>query len=352
MGEGGQNRERVRTITFYAALILLAYLLYVVTRPFLVPLATASVFVIFFYPWHARLERRYGSTPAAALSTLLVTTVLIVPAVLVLTAFVREATAGVASVREALAAGQFAWLDRAWAWLQRAAPLAGGVEPADLVNDLTGRVATVLASGAGGVLRDVGVFLFDLVVMIFATFFVFRDARAILGLVRRVLPFEDAYREQVIAQARDLIRASVASSLVVAMAQGTAGGVLFWLFGISAPVFWGVIMAFFSLLPIGAWIVWLPAAVWMIATGAVGKGLVFLALGAFGVSLIDNVLRPALLAGRAQMNGLVILVSLLGGIAAFGFIGLVIGPVILATATSLLAAYTEPPTESAGRAHH
>jgi len=93
---------------------------------------------------------------------------------------------------------------------------------------------------------------------------------------------------------------------------------------------------------VGAWIVWLPAALWLILTGQTARGIVTLAIGVGVVSLIDNVLRPALLAGRAQMNGLLVLVSLLGGLAAFGLIGIVIGPVVVATMTSLLAAYTGP----------
>ena len=108
--------------------------------------------------------------------------------------------------------------------------------------------------------------------MIFAMFFLFRDARSIMRLVRRVLPFEEEQREQVISQAHDLIRASVVSAIVVASAQGAAGGLLFWAVGIGAPVFWGVTMAFLSLLPIGAWAIWLPAGIWLLVNGSTAKG--------------------------------------------------------------------------------
>jgi predicted PurR-regulated permease PerM len=151
----------------------------------------------------------------------------------------------------------------------------------------------------------------------------------------------------VLSQARDLVRASVVSATLVASAQGAAGGLLFWAVGLSAPVVWGVVMAFFSLLPVtGAWIVWLPAGVWLMVTGSIGKGLLLVGIGALVVSSIDNVLRPALLAGRSQMNGLLILISLIGGIGAFGLIGIVIGPVVVATMTSLLTAYTGPAAPS------
>jgi predicted PurR-regulated permease PerM len=220
-------------------------------------------------------------------------------------------------------------------------PLLSAVQLSDVLADAGRALATLAASTAGDVLRNLGVFLFDLVVVVFAMFFLFRDGPAVMALVRRVLPFEEANRELVISQAHDLVRASVVSTIAVAAAQGTAGGVLFWALGMTAPVFWGVVMAFFSLLPVvGAWVVWLPAGLWMLGTGQTASGIVLLAAGGGIVSLIDNVLRPALLAGRAQMNGLLVLISLLGGMTAFGLIGIVIGPVVVATTTSLLSAYT------------
>jgi predicted PurR-regulated permease PerM len=341
-GVTSQNRDRVRTVSFYAAIALVTYLLYLIIRPFILPLCAATVLAVFFYPWHLRLERRWRPGPAALVSTLVVTAVLIVPLTLVLIAFVREAAAATGNLQAAIAAGEFERVGRWWAWLQQRAPIVGGVSLAEIASDLGRRLGAFAADSAGALLRNVGTVLFDLVIVIFATFFLFRDARAIMALVRRVLPFEEEQRELVIAQAHDLIRASVVSSILVASAQGAAGGLLFWAVGIAAPVFWGVVMAFFSLLPIGAWAVWLPAGVWLLVNGSTAQGLILLGVGAGVVSVIDNVLRPALLSGRAQMNGLLVFISLLGGIAAFGLIGVVVGPVIVATMASLLSAYTAP----------
>ena len=138
----------------------------------------------------------------------------------------------------------------------------------------------------------------NVIIMLFALFFFFRDGDAIMGRLRRVLPFDPSFREGRIRETAELIRASISSGLIVALVQGAVGGITFALLGLGAPVFWGVIMAFFSLLPLGAWIVWMPVAVWLLLTGEMGRGIALLAIGAGGISLIDNFLRPILLAGR------------------------------------------------------
>jgi predicted PurR-regulated permease PerM len=103
---------------------------------------------------------------------------------------------------------------------------------------------------------------------------------------------------------------------------------------------------------VGAWIVWLPAAGWLIANGELGKGLLLVALGAGVVGMADNVLRPLLISGRARLSGLVVFVSVLGGIAVFGMLGVVLGPIVVATAAGLLETYTrqlEQPVAPVGR---
>ena len=177
--------------------------------------------------------------------------------------------------------------------------------------------------------------------MLFAVFFFFRDGDAIMAALRRALPFEAGavrtddcrgWRADSCQRYRRLHRRGL---------QGALGGITFALLGIGAPVFWGVIMAFFALLPIGAGIVWLPVAIWLLLSGNVARGVTLIVVGAGVIGLVDNFLRPAMLSGRTQLNGLLVFVSLLGGIGAFGFVGLVLGPVIMATAIGMLDAYTK-----------
>jgi len=108
-------------------------------------------------------------------------------------------------------------------------------------------------------------------------------------------------------------------------------------------VFWGVVIAFCSLLPVvGAATIWAPAGIWLLLSGETGRGLIMLLIGALGISMVDNVLRPLLLSGRTSVSGLVIFFGLLGGVGAFGFIGLVIGPIVLVITARILESLHHP----------
>ena len=182
----------------------------------------------------------------------------------------------------------------------------------------------------------------SLFVTLFALFFLLRDGRAMGRQIRNLLPLPERERDTLVVETRDLVIASVGVGLLVAAAQGVMGGVAFWLLGIRAPVVWGVVMAICSLIPVvGAALVWVPTALWLLLSGAIGRGVILIVVGVLGISMADNILRPLLLSGRSSASGLVIFLGLLGGVSAFGFIGLVVGPIILVTAGSLLKVFTQ-----------
>ncbi len=327
-------------LLFYGCIILLGYLLYQIFAPFLTPLAWAAIFAAFFYSRHKRLEARFGKTGGASMSTSAVALIIVVPFVLIVMLFIQEATQTLGSID--MAAGGSRELDRVqrwWGWLQRQR-FGRGIPNLDVVLKMgASRIAGLVTEGAGFLARSVVMMIVNVIIMLFALFFFFRDGDAIMGRLRRVLPFDPSFREGRIRETAELIKASISSGIIVALVQGAVGGIAFGVLGLGAPVFWGVIMAFFSLFPLGAWIVWLPVSIWLLVSGEIGRGVALLAIGAGGISLIDNFLRPILLAGRTEMNGLLVFVSLLGGMATFGLIGLVLGPVIMATAISFVEAY-------------
>jgi predicted PurR-regulated permease PerM len=333
-------QKRLGNALFYGIAVLLVYLVYLIFEPFLVPLAWAAVLVVFAYPVYKPLARRWGPTGAAAATTAGVTLVLIVPMLLVMGAFVRQGVDAARSIQLGVANGHYAWINDLWIRIQERFPDANPTDLATLLHKYAEQAAGYLAGRLGTVLRHMAVFLFHLSVTALAMFYLFRDGDSVVLRLREVLPFDEAYRERMLREGRDLIFASVTSSLAAAAAHGVLGGLAFTLTGISSPVFWGVMMGFLSLVPVvGSAIIWVPAAISLMVGGHVGRGILLAVACGLMVGVVDNVIRPWLISGRAEMGGLVIFISVLGGITVFGMLGVVLGPIIVATAASLLDLY-------------
>ena len=236
-----------------------------------------------------------------------------------------------------------AQIQELWDGLRSRSPFELPADPTSMLREGAQRTLAFLAPRAGAVVADVLSTLGALVIMLFALFFLLRDGHTLGRQVRELLPLPERQRDQMIADTRDLVIASVGAGLAVAAAQGLIGGIAFAILGINAPVIWGVVMAMTSLIPVvGAALVWLPTALWLLLSGEVTRGVILLIVGGVGISLVDNFLRPLLLSGRTSASGLVVFLGLLGGVAAFGFVGLVLGPIVLVTAGSLLRAFTRP----------
>jgi predicted PurR-regulated permease PerM len=338
-----QNADtRFSNVLFYGVVLCLAYLVFRVFQPFFVPLGWAGVFGVIFYSLNKRFERKWGTTRSALLITLGVTLILIVPVLLLTAMFVREGITAAMDIQAAMAGGGYGWFGNARGWIaSHLAALGITVDLPGLVRQGASQAGEYLASELGRVIRNIVVFLFELFVMLFALFYFLRDGDSILDRFRSFLPFEETTRERMLAEARELIFASVTTSLVIATVQGIICGGAFAIVGLESPIFWGVVMGFLSLLPVvGAWPVWIPGAIWLFSTGHSVRAIVLISIcGALGAT-IDNILRPVLLGGRASLNGLLVFISVLGGIAVFGVLGVVLGPIVVATAVGILDVYS------------
>lgn len=335
------NTGQLSAAITWAGLALVVYLLYLVVEPFLVPLGWGCVIAVLIYPAHARLAARFGPTRAATLSTLAAAVVLIVPAIALTNAFAREMVDIAQSLQTTFSGSGTSSLDQVWKQVLARVPYASRIDLERIGADALQKTATFLMAQSGSILTNIAVFFVDLALALFATFFLLRDATAIMHAVRRLIPMSPTAREAFITRTADLIAAGVTSSALVATLQGFLGGVAFALVGLSAAVFWGVVMGFACLLPFGAAIVWLPASIFLAISGSYTKALILFGLGAGVVSMVDNIVRPLLLSGRVNMNGLVVFVSLLGGLNVFGLLGIVLGPLVVVTAISLVSSYVE-----------
>ena len=332
------EKQRLNLLLFYAMALLMGYLCFRIVEPFWMPLIWAGILALCVQPLHRRLSKRLQPAPAALVSTVAVSLLLIVPAVFLVLALVGEISTGLSGLQGTLGTlHQNEKLLSAWAWIEEHVPMASLEKIQERLTDVAAKLTRYMAGQAGMILQISSLFVFKLFVTLFALFFFLRDGRELLAVIRNLLPFSPKRNEELMSRTGDLVFAGSMATLTVAAAQGLAGGVLFAVLGLQAPLFWGVVMGFCALLPLfGTALIWVPAAIGLMVVGAWVKGVVLMALGVLLVGGLDNFLRPALVSGKTEMNGLVVFISILGGVSAFGFVGLVLGPVIVAAAVSML----------------
>lgn len=331
----------------FALLVLLAvtYLLYLVLAPFLAPIAWAFFIAFLLHPTHAWLARRSGRPTASAGLLTAATLVLLVGP---LTALGAAFAAQVADLLRY--AQQFAAEHRAptpsdlanvpvvgtvLAWLDETAgvSLAQVQEWAvQVARTILGSLATLGQKAFLGALGTVIGFL----LMMFILFFAIRDGRAMFAVLRELVPMSRPEKERLLAHLAAVLRAMVYGTGVTAIVQGILVGIGFAVVGLPSPIVFGVLAALLALVPMaGTPVVWVPALIALAVQQRYYAALFMLVWGGFVVT-IDNFLRPWLVSGRAQVSTLTVFIGVLGGVAAFGPIGIFLGPLVIALAISLV----------------
>jgi predicted PurR-regulated permease PerM len=322
----------------FAALVLAttAFFLWMV-RGFLMPVFWAAVFAILFQPLFLRLKQRFGGrrTPAALASTLAVVVAVLVPAGLLLAAVAQQAL----WLYQRVASGE-ANLQAPIDFVERHLPAVTrflaqyGIGAEQVRTSLEGAAifaTQYVATQALALGQNVLIAAILFLLMLYLLFFFFRDGDRILAGIIRAMPMGDLREERLMHKFAQVSRATVKGTLVVAVVQGGLGGLLFSLVGIQAAIFWGVMMGILSLLPaVGPMLIWLPAAVILLATGAIWQGVAVIVSGLLIVSMIDNLLRPILVGRETHMPDYLVLVATLGGLTMFGLAGFVAGPIVAA----------------------
>ena len=334
--------DRLTTVLSYGALVVLGYLVFLIVEPFAAPLAWSAIFAIFFYPVYERLEKRLTPTTGALICSVGVTLLLILPVLFVLLYAAREAIDASARMRAFLGTRgtlPMVSLD----WIREHLPQS--MQDIDFVGPLrqgAERIAAYLASSLGLMVKNALSLLMSLFITLFALFFMFRDGKKLMRAVRHLIPFERKLQDDMLSESRDLIFASVAVALLIAAIQGILGGTAFALAGVKAPVFLGLLIAFFSIVPVvGSALIWVPAALWLGANGDWGKAVIVVAICGGVAGVADNLVRPLLLRNRTRLNDLLVFLSILGGLQVFGLLGLVIGPTVVAAALGVFRVYME-----------
>lgn len=299
----------------------------------------AVVAAIVFSPLQRILSRATGQRVGltAALAVLIIVSIVVVPVLLIASSLALEATAIYESIESGrLDIGQHLRDvgDALPAWLNE---LLGrfGIDSLDAFRERLAAIVSQLLQGVVARAVTVGQstldFIVSLGVMVYLLFFLLRDGASLTQTIRSAVPLRAPQRDALLQKFAVVIRATVKGTILVAALQGALGGLIFWLMDIRAPVLWAVLMAFMALLPaVGAGLVWLPVALYLLLTGEVVKGVLLIAYGALVIGLVDNLLRPILVGKSTRMPDYVVLISTLGGLSLLGVNGFVIGPAIAA----------------------
>jgi predicted PurR-regulated permease PerM len=343
------TRRRRATIIFLVVLSAVTlWFSYLIAKPFLNPLFFAVVLAIVFYPLHARFHRLIrNANGAAVLSTLCVLLAIVVPAFLLGAALRKELTEIYQSLnaRNAVNGGfiynLLQYLEQTRVWLGQYVNITQVDLRAELISRLQ-QLSSYLLSQFAGLAGGITSFVVSSVITFFTLFYLFRDGRGLWRRLAVLIPLPANRLEKLTDGVSRTLTASMYGGLAVAIVQGLLTGIAFWVLGFPSPVLWGMTAAIFSFVPlIGTSIVWLPASIFLMLSGHLVKGLILLGWGAVIVGLSDNIIRPLVISGHARFHPLYVFFALLGGIQAFGIIGLFAGPVVLALAKELFGLIRE-----------
>ena len=333
------SRSHVQTLVLTGLTVFGIYLCYRLAAPFLSAITWALALSVLFSPVQGWLEGRLRSPSIAALVAVIgIALMVAVPATFVAQRLVVQAAKGAELVETRVKSGE-------WQRSLRAQPqLAPLVDQVERRVDLPGAMAAVsgwLSNTGGVIFRGSVLQAVEFGLTFYLLFFFLRDRHQALVALRSTSPLQAPEMDRLLGHVGDTIYATLYGTLAVSVVQGVLGGLMFWWLGLPAPLLWGLIMALLAVVPVlGAFVIWIPAALFLALEGNWGKALILILWGMVVVGTADNLLRPILVGNRLRLHTVLAFISLVGGLMVFGASGLVLGPVVLTITTGLLEIWT------------
>jgi predicted PurR-regulated permease PerM len=339
-------------------LTLLGYLSFQIISPFLVPIAWAIVFSVVFYPIYAFISKYIKvKSIASSITVLIILVAIIVPITYMSFLLIGElekfgdytSSGGLEFVRDLFEKM------KASPHFERLSSLMGegNMPTSDQVLDNIKKIGGLLAEYLSIRITNIISAAINFLFMIFTIFFLFIDGPGFLTKVKDYMPFNEEQKTRLATQMKDMIVSTVYGGVIVAIIQGILGGFGFYVIGIDSPVIWGIAMSVMSFVPLlGTLSIWGPASIYLLSQGDYLHGIGLILFGTFVISMVDNILKPLIIGSRTKMPTIVIFFSVLGGIKAFGIIGLIMGPLIMAVFVSVFEIFRHIEDEaSLNRAH-
>jgi predicted PurR-regulated permease PerM len=324
----------VRLLALLVTTAIGLYVCYLLILPFLPALVWALMAAVLAAPVHrAMASRLRHPNLSAAISVMLLFLVVFVPLALVAQHLGSTFQAGIATGQAQLASNTlqetiqrhpwFAWVDATF--------------DRENVATILNNIGSWLTELATSFVRASVANVITLMLTFYLLFYFLRDHRQALRQARRLSPFTHSETSHLFHRAAETIRGVFYGTIITAAVQGALGGLMFWLVGLPNPLFWGVVMAMLSIIPVlGAFVIWIPAAAYLAMTGAWVQAAVVVAYGSIVIGGIDNVLHPALAGGRLRLHTVPVFISIVGGLILFGASGLIIGPLAMSMTIAIL----------------
>jgi predicted PurR-regulated permease PerM len=329
--------------------LALGYLSYLILKPFLSSIMWAIVFSIVFYPLYAFILRRLKWKHLASLITLIIILLLILgPFSYLSFILTQEIVAMMGKIEQGTldpmgTIMQHPYINDMLSKMLSFFNVSEGQFQKVLIDMISqiGKASTgFIKSGLGNIASAA----IDFIFMILSIFFLLEDGPRFVEKVGDYMPFSKKQKEKILTQTKGIVVSTIYGGVTVAVVQGIIGGFAFAILKVPSPVVWGTAMFIASFIPlVGTFVVWGPAVLYLLLQGHLWKGIILMLIGVFGISAADNVLRPLIIRGKMQMPILAIFFSILGGIKLFGFIGFIMGPLVLALFVSVfeIFRYTE-----------
>ncbi|GIW43446.1 MAG: AI-2E family transporter [Candidatus Binatia bacterium] len=345
------TRSQLFAAFFFSVFLFLLYQLYRMFAGFLAPLAWAALLALIFHPVQRRLVRwlRGRDGLAAFTLTTLVIGGVIVPGLVLLALVANESVLLYQRIAALVAEGKLSeWLGSlensrlGHVWLHVQPLLARwNVDLGSIGVKVTNAISGFLVTQATAIAKNVVGFLVDFFLCTVALFFLLRDGERMIQAVRDLLPMEPHHRDLVLARFADALTAVVQGSLLTALAQGTLAGIGYLVLGVPFAVFLGCATALIALVPMGTPLAWGGVAVYLVATGHPIKAVIQVLWGILVVSTIDNVIRPWVIGGRTRIPTILLFFGILGGLQAYGFLGVFLAPAVIALLVAFVRIYRE-----------
>ncbi|MBW2972871.1 AI-2E family transporter [Candidatus Woesearchaeota archaeon] len=339
---------------FLGIFIFLGFLSFLVVKPFINALLASIVIAYIFYPvfkWINKVIR--NKTICSLIVSVVIILLIITPFAFILKSSATEAQYMYIRAKQKILTGEILDLDCAGkdTLLCRATDFTKvWIEDPEVkfyLQDMLGRFTSLAIEKTSDLIFSLPGIILQIVITFFVIFYLLKDGPSLIKQIKAFLPLKVAHKERIFGKIRDTTHAVMYGSILIALIQGALGALGFWIFGINTFLIWGLVMAIFALVPfVGTAIIWIPAALFLIAKGStegnmtlIWNGVGLLLYGTFIISSVDNLLKPKLIGDRAGLHPVLILLGVLGGLTLFGFAGFIIGPLILTAFKSFIDIY-------------